>query len=62
MPRGKRTVFAMFCSECNERIGTVRLHKQNSKGVSWKDLKLEKYCPVCKKRVPVKMKEEKHSS
>lgn len=62
MPRGKRTVFAMFCSETSERIGTVRLHKQNSKGVSWKDLKLEKYCPECKKRQPMKLKEEKHSS
>lgn len=62
MPRGKRTVFAMFCSESGDRIGTIRLHKQNSKGVSWKDLKLSKYSASVKKKVPVKLKEEKHSS
>jgi hypothetical protein len=62
MPRGKRTVFAMFCTETGDRIGTVRLHKQNSKGVSWKDLKLKKYSARAKKRVDVKLKEEKHSS
>lgn len=62
MPRGKRTVFAMFCSETNQRLGTIRLHKQNSKGVSWKDMKLKKYCPTLRKRVDVKLKEERHSS
>ena len=62
MPRGKRTVYAAFCRETGNRIGTIRLHKQNSKGVSWKDYNAEKYCPVCKKRVEIKLKEEKHSS
>jgi rubredoxin len=36
--------------------------KQNSKGVSWKDYKVAKYCPECMKRVPVKLKEERHSN
>lgn len=62
MPRGKRTVFAMFCGETNGRIGTIRLHKQNSKGISWKDMKLTKFSPFVRKRVDVKLKEEKHSS
>ncbi|MFA6522852.1 MAG: hypothetical protein WCS85_00580 [Candidatus Peribacteraceae bacterium] len=62
MPRGKRTVFAVFCAESKNRIGTVRLHKQNSKGVGWKDFKIEKYCSVCKKRMPTKIKEERHSA
>lgn len=62
MPRGKRTVFAMFCPETGNRIGTVRLHKQDRKGMSWKDFKVEKYCSSCGKRVPAKLKEEKHSS
>ena len=62
MPRGKRTVYGLFCSSDNSRVGTVRFHRQNSKGVGWKDNKLEKYCPTCRKRVAMKMKEEKHSS
>lgn len=62
MPRGKRTVFAMFCTVSANRVGTVRLHKQNSKGVGWKEFKREKFCPVCRKRVAVKLKEEKHSA
>lgn len=63
MPRGKRTVFAAFCSESGNRVGSIRLHKQNSKGVGWKDFdKTEKYCPVCRKRVKVKLKEERHSA
>ena len=61
MPRGKRTVFAMYCTESNERLGTIRLHKQNSKGVSWKDIKFKKYSPTHKKRVEVQLKEERHS-
>jgi hypothetical protein len=61
MPRGKRTVFAMYCTTCNMRVGTVRLHKQKD-GVSWKDHKFEKYCPTDRKRVATKQKEEKHSS
>ncbi len=60
MPRGKRTVFGMFCKECNTRIGSIRLHKQKD-GASWKDFKTQKYCKVCRKRVDTKMKEERHS-
>lgn len=69
MPRGKRTVFAVYCNEpgcpnVGERLGTVRYHKQDKLGKSWKDhaAKLAKYCPSIRKRVPVKLKEEKHSS
>lgn len=62
MPRGKRTVFAMFCTVSGNRVGSVRLHKQNSKGVGWKEFKAAKFCPVCRKRVAVKLKEEKHSA
>ncbi len=62
MPRGKRTVFGMFCSDSGNRIGSVRLHRQNSKGIGWKDFKVEKYCRVCKKRVAAKLKEERHSN
>ncbi|OGJ60278.1 hypothetical protein A2635_00390 [Candidatus Peribacteria bacterium RIFCSPHIGHO2_01_FULL_51_9] len=62
MPRGKRTVFAGFCSACKRRVGSVRLHRQNSKGVGWKDFKESKYCSDCRKRTEVKLKEEKHSS
>jgi hypothetical protein len=62
MPRGKRTVFASFCSACESRVGTLRLHKQNSKGVAWRDFdKTEKYCAVCGQRKTVKLKEERHS-
>lgn len=65
MPRGKRTVFAVFCSVDNERIGSVRLHKQDKMGKGWKEhiVKFdEKYCPACMKKSKVKFKEEKHSS
>ncbi len=61
MPRGKRTVFTMSCTESGNRVGTVRLHKQNQKGIGWKDFKREKYCPVCRKRVKIKLKEERHA-
>jgi hypothetical protein len=65
MPRGKRTVFAGFCKECNRRNRTVRLHRQKA-NVSWKDFgptdgKYSKYCSVCKKRTEIKLKEERHS-
>lgn len=64
MPRGKRTVFAVFCTETNMRLGTIRLHKQDKLGRSWKEhaAKLKKYSPRLRKRVAVKLKEEKHSS
>lgn len=52
----------MFCAITNGRIGTIRLHKQNSKGVGWKDMKLKKFSPFTRKREDVKLKEEKHSS
>ncbi len=68
MPRGKRTVFGVFCAdpECaqtGQRLTTVRFHKQDKLGKSWKDhaLKLRKYCPTIRKRVAVKLKEERHS-
>ncbi len=61
MPRGKRIVFAVFCTDCKSRAATVRLHKQNSKGVAWKDFAPKKYCASCKKRVDMKLKEERHS-
>jgi len=58
MPRGKKTVYAGFCSECKMRICTVRISK--SKKADFRELK--KFCPSCKKRMKVKLKEEKHSS
>jgi len=63
MPRGKRTVFAMFCTKTGNRLGTLRFHKQDKMGIGWKEhaKKLTKYCPVCRQKVDVKLKEEKHS-
>lgn len=63
MPRGKRTVFAMFCTETGDRLGTMRFHKQKE-GKSWKDHAegLMKYSPRLRKRVTVKLKEERHSA
>ena len=63
MPRGKRTVFGMFCPKTGIRLGTIRLHKQDKLGKSYKDhaSKIKKYCPSLKKRVAVKLKEERHS-
>lgn len=63
MPRGKRTVYAMFCPETGARLGTVRFHKQDKKGIGFKEhaAKLLKYSPLLKKRVQVKLKEERHS-
>jgi hypothetical protein len=60
MPRGKGTVYAGYCTEegCGMRICTVRILK--SKKADFRELR--KYCPNCKKRVKVKLKEEKHSS
>lgn len=62
MPRGKRTVFGMFCKVDNSRVGSARLHRQNSKGIGWKDFKVEKYCPNCRRKTETRLKEEKHSS
>ncbi|MBU0766980.1 hypothetical protein KKF55_04340 [Patescibacteria group bacterium] len=63
MPRGKRTVFAMFCTESGNRLGTLRFHKQDKQGKGWKEHAegLKKYCPRCMKQMAVKLKEEKHS-
>ncbi len=58
MPRGKKTVYAGFCSECASRIVTVRISK--SKKADFR--KLKKFCNVCRKKQDVKLKEEKHSS
>lgn len=64
MPRGKRTVFAVFCSDCHGRVSTVRFHKQDKMGVGWKEhaAGMSKYCPDCRKKTVSKLKEEKHSS
>ncbi len=59
MPRGKKTVYAGFCSECNARTCTVRILK--SKKADFREL--HKYCDkACMKATKVKLKEEKHSS
>lgn len=58
MPRGKKTVYAGYCSETGARICTVRILK--SKKSDFRDL--FKYSPRLRKRVKVKLKEEKHSS
>lgn len=69
MPRGKRTVFAVLCADAacphpGERLGSVRFHKQDKMGKGWKEhaAKLKKYCPSARRRVAVKLKEEKHSA
>ena len=69
MPRGKRTVFGVYCNDpacpnTGSRLGTMRFHKQDKMGVSWKEhvADMKKYCPFVRKQVPVKLKEEKHSS
>ena len=63
MPRGKRTVFAMFCKETGVRLGTLRLHKQDKQGRGWKEHVegMKKYCPKLRKRTEVRLKEERHS-
>lgn len=64
MPRGKRTVFGGFCAECGTRVTTMRFHKQDKMGVSWKEHVegMQKFCAVERKLVALKFKEEKHSS
>ncbi len=68
MPRGKRTVFGLFCAdpECpqvGQRLGTMRFHKQDKLGKSYKDhvASMMKYCPAIRKRVALRWKEERHS-
>jgi hypothetical protein len=64
MPRGKNTVMAVFCTETNMRLGTVRW---NPKGETSKEdltkkikkYKIKKYNPKLKKMVSVKLSEEK---
>lgn len=58
MPRGKRTVYAGFCKDCNARTATVRIHKRDKAEFP----ALGKFCPDCRKKTEVKLKEEKHSS
>lgn len=58
MPRGKKTVYKGTCSECSARTCTVRILK--AKKADFR--KLEKFCATCRKRTPVKIGEEKHSS
>jgi ribosomal protein L33 len=58
MPRGKKTVYAGYCSECNTRICTVRILK--AKKAEFREL--HKFCPNCRKKVKVKLKAETHSS
>jgi hypothetical protein len=58
MPRGKGTVYAGFCTECNMRVCTVRILK--ARKADFGDV--VKYCPTCRKRTKDKIKEEKHSS
>ena len=58
MPRGRATVYAGHCSECNARITSLRILK--SKKADFK--KRKKYCANCRSRKEVKIKEEKHSS
>ncbi len=64
MPRGKRTVYALYSAETNVRLGSIRLHKQDKMGKSWKEhiADMKKYDPKVRRRVAVKAKEEKHSS
>jgi hypothetical protein len=64
MPRGKRTVFTVTSTETGLRLGTIRLHKQDKLGRSWKEhvADMKKYDPRVRRRVKVKLKEEKHSS
>lgn len=63
MPRGKRIVYAAFCAETGERLGTFRFFKQDKLGKSFKDHaeKLTKYNPTLRKKVALKLKEERHS-
>lgn len=64
MPRGKRTVFALFCSDCGSRVGSMRFHKQDKKGKAWKEHidGIEKFCGECRKKTKPKFKEERHSA
>lgn len=49
------------CTVCNQRVASIRLHRQKD-GVSWKEFKVSKYCSECRKRTPIKLKEERHSN
>lgn len=64
MARGKRLTFGMYCAETNLRLGSIKLHKQDKMGKSWKEhvAGMKKYCPTLRRRVELKFKEEKHSS
>jgi hypothetical protein len=61
MPRGKSTVMAIFCAETNMRLGTLRLNPKSKSGTTKDDLqkKITKYNPKLRKRVAIKLKDEK---
>ena len=44
-------------------MGTLRYHKQDKMGKGYKEHTegMKKYCPACRERVAVKVKEERHS-
>lgn len=46
------------------RLSTMRFYKQDKNGKSWKEhvAGMMKYSPRLRRRVEVKLKEEKHSS
>ncbi len=56
MPRGKNTVYTAQCSVCNMHVGNVRIKK--AKKADFRQL--EKFCSSCRKKEPMKLKEEKH--
>lgn len=58
MPRGKRTVYAMYGEETNMRLGTIRIHKKDKAEFRT----LSKYNKRTRKKEKIKLKEEKHSS
>ena len=60
-------MFAVFCAESGDRVGTLKFHKQDKKGIAWKDRAKKisekgKFCQTCMKIGPVKLKEERHSA
>lgn len=51
-------MYSGSCAGCNARIASIRILK--AKKADFK--KKKKYCANCRKRMEVKIKEEKHSS
>lgn len=56
MPRGKKQQATVgYCTECGQIIQHFYIYnKKENKGIE-----LKKYCSVCKKRQPLRTKEEK---